>query len=395
MGKLRFHMVRVGGPIFSFPIQIPFGDRDLPSTATRHRCWNDNGDRGQDAAVSVTRTTRRRFETVRWSILIGLLAAAGCMPGSDTGVVVYTALDPEFSEPILHDFSRESGLPVLPKWDAESTKTVGLANAIVAEARRPRCDVFWNNEILNTLRLQEKGLLAAYRSPAAKPFPAQFRDRQGMWTGLAARARILLVNTQVVPAASRPTSIHDLANREWKGLVAMAKPLFGTTATHAACLFAVLGEERARTFFLDLKKNQIQILSGNKQVAMSVASGRLAFGLTDTDDALAMIDRGYPVAIVYPDRGKDELGTLFIPCTLAILKGCPHPAAARRLIDYLLGPTVEARLARGPSGQIPLSPAVTVESRLPSLRGVKAMEVDFAEAARHWDTAAAFLRDCF
>ena len=29
---------------------------------------------------------------------------------------------------------------------------------IIAEANRPRCDLFWNNEILNTIRLKEKGL---------------------------------------------------------------------------------------------------------------------------------------------------------------------------------------------------------------------------------------------
>ncbi len=31
---------------------------------------------------------------------------------------------------------------------------------------------------------------------------------------------------------------------------------------------------------------------------MSVAAGRLAFGLTDTDDALEEVEKGMPVAIV-------------------------------------------------------------------------------------------------
>ena len=61
---------------------------------------------------------------------------------------------------------------MLAKFDVESTKTVGLVNALIAEADRPRCDVFWNNEILNTMRLEAKGLLDVYRSPAAEEFPA-------------------------------------------------------------------------------------------------------------------------------------------------------------------------------------------------------------------------------
>ena len=55
------------------------------------------------------------------------------------------------------DFEKASGIRVLPKYDVESTKTVGLTAAIIAEAARPRCDVFWNNEILNTLRLEAEG----------------------------------------------------------------------------------------------------------------------------------------------------------------------------------------------------------------------------------------------
>src|SRR5947207_1919885 len=92
-------------------------------------------------------------------LLAPLLFAAGCSFESSDEVVVYSALDREFSEPILERFTRESGVTTLPKYDLESAKTVGLTMAIIAEANRPRCDVFWNNEILNTLRLKDKGLL--------------------------------------------------------------------------------------------------------------------------------------------------------------------------------------------------------------------------------------------
>ncbi len=92
----------------------------------------------------------------------------------------------------------------------------------------------------------------------------------------------------------------------------------------------------------------MQVLSGNKQVAQAVGSGQLAFGLTDTDDAMGEVDAGSPVAIVYPDREPGGLGTLFIPNTLAILKGAPHPRRAEALADYLLSPEVETALAEGP-----------------------------------------------
>jgi iron(III) transport system substrate-binding protein len=90
----------------------------------------------------------------------------------------------------------------------------------------------------------------------------------------------------------------------------------------------------------------------------------LAFGLTDTDDAISEKDNGMPVEIVYPDQGEDGLGTLFIPNTLAIIKGSPHGEQARRLVDHLLAPEIEARLAEGPSAQFPVNPAVEIQPRV-------------------------------
>ena len=335
-------------------------------------------------------------------LLVVLLALAGC--GSAPDVVVYAALDGEFSQPILDDYERRHGLDVAEQFDTEAFKTVGLYRRIVAEASRPRCDLFWNNEIITTLRLERLGLLSAYRPPRAKMFPARYRSRQGYWHGFAARARVLIVNTKHLPDEDEwPKSILDLPQPRWKGRLAMAKPLFGTTFTHACCLFAHWGDERAERFYRDLKRNEVRIVPGNKDVAERVASGQFTLGLTDTDDAMIYQRQGHPVAIVYLDRdaATDDLGTLFIPNTVAIIKGGPNPQAARRLVDYLLTAEVERRLAQGESAQIPLARDVTVADLPVATPGVggpntaKPLPVDFAAAAEKWDVARAFLRDTF
>ena len=302
--------------------------------------------------------------------------------GAGPRVVVYSSLDREFSEPLLKDYAARTGVEVLPKFDVESTKTVGLTNLIITEAEQPRCDLFWNNEILNTLRLKEKGLLAPFHPAHADELPATFRSKDDTWFGFAARARILLVNTRLVGEADRPAGIKDLLNPRWKGRIGIAKPLFGTTATQAACLFVAWGDEKAKAFFRDLKSNDVQVLSGNKQVATAVGSGQLAFGLTDTDDAMSEVDAGSPVVIVYPDRKPDELGTLFVPNTLALIKGSRRPEAARALADYLLSPSIETSLANGPSAQIPLLATTVAKPRVETPKTVHAMEVDFEAAVQ-------------
>jgi iron(III) transport system substrate-binding protein len=321
-----------------------------------------------------------------------LLLLPGCWGSSGPEVVCYTALDRDFSEPVFQQFEKDTGIQVLPKYDQESTKTVGLTNTLLAEQEHPRCDVFWNNEILNTLRLEKRGLLDVYVPPTAAGFPGEFRAAEGTWHGFAARARVLVVNTNLVPEADVPDSIEDLCDVKWKDKVGIAKPLFGTTASHAACLFAYWGDERAKDYFRRVKANA-RIMSGNKAVAEAVGSGGLAFGLTDTDDAIIEKDAGRPVAIVYPDQQEGGVGTLFIPNTLAIIKGGPNAAAARRLVDYLLTPEVEAVLAEGRSAQIPVHPATVAELRVETPHTVRPMKIDFRAAADQWDTASEFLRD--
>jgi iron(III) transport system substrate-binding protein len=269
-----------------------------------------------------------------------------------------------------------------------------LTQAILAERERSRCDVFWNNEILNTLRLQRHDLLRPYKSPAAEQYPASMRSPSGLWYGFAARARVLIVNTNQVPEERRPKSIRDLVDPQWYERCGIAKPLFGTTATHAACLFAAWGDEAAKEFFLGVKRNA-RVMSGNKQVALAVAAGTLAFGLTDTDDAIIEVERGMPVAIVYPDQGEGQVGTLFIPNTLALIKDSPHPEAAEKLVEYLLTSDVERRLAEGPSAQIPLREGVPASPRVKTPAEVRAMEIDWSAAAEKWDTAAEFLKSEF
>lgn len=344
--------------------------------------------------MRVTTNTRSAGAVLMLVLVLGFCGCKGSAFENGTGrVVVYTALDREFSEPILEKYESETGVQVDAKYDVESTKTVGLTNAIIAEADRPRADLFWNNEILNTLRLHRLGLLESFTPEYADAIPDQYKADDGTWYGFAARARILIVNKNLVPESDRPTSIRDLADPKWKGQTAIAKPLFGTTASHAACLFEVWGESKAKQYFHDLKANEVAILAGNKQVAQDVASGRFAFGMTDTDDAMVMIEQlGAPVVIVYPDQEEGGLGTLFIPNTLARIKGSPHPSAADDLAGAILSPEVEATLAAGPSAQIPLLETTDASARVETPRTIKGMTVDFEAAAARWDEVAQFIR---
>ena len=166
-------------------------------------------------------------------------------------------------------------------------------------------------------------------------------------------------------------------------------------AAQAACLFATWGPKRTETFFRLLRDNRVKVLPDGKQVAVAVSSGSLAFGLTDSDEALIEVEKGMPATIVHPDQQPGGMGTLFLPSTVAIIKGGPHPATARRLVDFLLSPPVESSLAKGERALIPLNTAAKVKIRVPTPPTVRPMQVDFEQAADAWDAAAGFLRTVF
>lgn len=295
-------------------------------------------------------------------------------------VVVYTALDREFSEPIFKQFTAKSGIEVRPVFDSESVKTVGLVNRLLAEKARPRCDVFWNNEIIRSVQLAEEGLVEPYTSPAAADIPAALKDPGGMWTGFGARARVLMVNTKLLPnKADWPRSTAELADAKWKGRCVVARPLFGTTNTHLAAHWAAVGPEKAQAFWSAAGANAI-LVSGNKQAANAVARGEAAWCLTDTDDAYVAQLEGSPVAMIYPEEELGGPGVMLIPNTAVLIKGAPNAENAKKLIDYIVSAEVEKTLSESSSAQIPVRPGLSAPKGLPELPKGRILQVDWKQS---------------
>ncbi|MCE9594463.1 MAG: extracellular solute-binding protein [Planctomycetes bacterium] len=313
------------------------------------------------------------------SLSLGVLACvasltAACAPDPD--LRVYCAHDQVFAEPLIQRYAKEHNLDVRVEFDIEGQKTVGLVTRILEEGNRPRCDVFWNNEAAHSARLAERGLLASYDSPSAKDIPTEFRDPQHRWTGFGARARVLIVNTNLAD----PAQIHgvrDLLDPRFKGKTCMAKPLTGTTLSHAAAWIDALGEAQTIAFLRELEAAGVNFVQSNGQVMRLVSSGEMAYGLTDTDDFNVARMKGAPVAVVYPDQ--DGEGTLVIPNSVMILANAPHPDAARAFVDWVLSKDVEAELARCDAAQIPVRADVPRPAHVRSAAEFKTMRVDWSK----------------
>lgn len=322
------------------------------------------------------------------ALLSPVLGASACKSKARE-VVIYTSVDQVFSEPIFKAFERESGIAVRAVFDTEETKSTGVLNRLVAEAQRPQADVFWANDPVRPFLLVKRGLVAPYLSPSAADIPAAFRAADGTWTNFAARARVLLVNKKRVSPGEMPRSIRDLADPRWKGQTAMANPLFGTATMHVAALFAAWGEERARAFLESLKVNNVRIASSNGEVKRLVVGGEVAFGIADTDDGQEAVQEGAPVEVVYPDQ--DGMGTLVMPTAIVLIRGGSHTEPGKKLIDYLLSPNVEQRMAEV-AAHMPLRSGVATPPSVKRVQDIRAMPVDYATMAAEMERIQPWLR---
>ena len=334
--------------------------------------------------------TRHHFLLLAFAIL-----TAGCgrseeaAPAAARTVTVYVSTDRVFSEPVLQEYRRRSGVTVNAVYDTEETKSTGLANRLLAEQGRPQADVFWSNEPVRTLVLKSRGILAPYRSSSAEGIPSVLRDPDGQWTGFSARMRVIAYNTKLVKADEAPQSVLDLVDPKWKSQVAIADPRFGSTSFHVAALYTVLGDEKADAFFRQLKANDVRIVDGNSVVRDMVVRGEVKLGLTDTDDVNVALEDGQPIAMILPDRSG--MGVPVMPNMVSLVRGAPRGDEGQRLIDYLLSPEVERMLAESDAVQIPVHQGVPGPKNMPAINSFKPMTLDYSKAAARVEDVTARL----
>ena len=201
-----------------------------------------------------------------------------------------------------------------------------------------------------------------------------------------------------------PTSVADLLDPRFGAdgrRAAVARPLNGTTYAHAVALLtrdAAQGKAFWTAVAARATSGDVKVVPGNGAVMRMVADAAngVAWGVTDTDDARVALEKGDPVAVVYPDQGEGQPGTLVIPNTAALVKGGDRPADAETFLRWLLSKENEGSLAAGPIANIPLRDDVVAPPHVKRPgKDFRAMEVDWAAVGRDRDRWQGFLAGLF
>ena len=308
-------------------------------------------------------------------VLLVLLVIACRRPVKS--LVMYIDPEPEVTFGLMYYYQREARVKVTQYHNHDYSGAAATA-LLTRERDHPKADVYWGGDPIYCEILRQRGLAIPFTTDSE--IPQQYRDPHQTWIGFAARARVLLVREAL---NDKPQSIRAYTDPKFRGRGALANPLSGTTRSHFAALATVWGDQKLVEFYQALLHNGTHITKDTEESADLVVKGEADFALVDTDVAVARIQKLLPLAIIYPDSAKDQLGTMIIPNALMIVKGCKDFDAARDLVSYLTSLDGETRVVTlGPS-HIPLNPGVAIRTRYTRrTESLEVMRFDYTAAAQ-------------
>ncbi len=330
-------------------------------------------------------------ELVVWTLLYAALLATAACRSPRREVVVYTSVEEGHAAPIFQEFTRRSGIVVRPVYSIEAAGG-GLVSRLAGEQDKTEADVVWNNEFVQTMMLKQRGLLAPHASPSTRNLPGRYLDPPNCFSCVGARCRALLIQTRLAPPSVQ-ASIESLLDPDIPShRVGIAYPPSDSNAAHAAALYAVQGEDATRWFFQRIRARGVRVLDSARELRQMMADWQLAVGLTDSDVACSVATKDAPIRVEIPDA--ESLGVFLIPSTVALIKGAPHAADARKLIDYLLSAETEKRLIKAGLFQFSLRDLDSPQGCLEGRR-FRRMDVSLEEVFRRYENCRADLEQIF
>lgn len=308
-------------------------------------------------------------------------------------IVLYTSLRETAVRPVIAPFEADTGATV--RVVRARRPSTAEAPGLVAQFADARADVWWCQETLATVALKRAGAFARMDPPpsGADAIPSALHDTDRTWFGFAPRARIIMVNTGLVPADRIPRSMWDLLDPQWREKLVVAAPTGGTALFHFLALREMLGPDETDRFVDGLRGNACVVAPSDRRLAEMIGSGEAWVGMTDTSDCLGVRADGAAVDAIYPDQ--HGCGTLLIPHTVALLSTSADPIAARQLVEYLLSERAERILVQQGRGQLPLRSSDDRPAGIANAAELHVMPVDLTSAAARAGDLGPALRAAF
>jgi iron(III) transport system substrate-binding protein len=274
-------------------------------------------------------------------------------------VILYSSNQPELIEMVSRGFEAKTGIKVSPV----RLGTGEAMKRIQAEKDNPLCDVFWSGDVA-VLDNAKKNFMT-YKSPEAKVLPANYVEKDQLWTSTNVHIMIIMVNKKLVSESEKPNTWADLFLPKWKGKVAMANPeKSGSAYAQVYGIYKLYGWEGLKKLIANAK-----ILDSSSLIYKGTAEGEYSLGITMEYAAYRYIVGGSKdVGILYPQDGAFDA-----PEGAAIINHCKHPEEAKSFFDYLLSKEVEKEIFEKHYRR-PARPDIVISGGLPKISEIKLLK---------------------
>jgi iron(III) transport system substrate-binding protein len=251
----------------------------------------------------------------------------------------------------------------------------------------PTFSVWWGGSADNYIAADAEGLLEPYQPLGSMKIPKAFKDDSGHWTGVYMGALGFAVNRRalVERALSEPMSWADLIKPAYRGNIAIAHPATsGTAYTALATVAQVLGKDldRGLGYFGALNENVGLYPRAGSEAARLAGQGDVAVGIAFSHDIVRAIEDGASdLKVVFPSEGTGyEIGAM------ALVRNAPHPAEAKRFMDWALSERAQELGPLFSAYQIPTIPDAKVPQKSARLSSITLIDYDFYWAGEHRQT---------
>jgi iron(III) transport system substrate-binding protein len=318
----------------------------------------------------MARITRRQFN----GMLLAGAAATLPLPARSQGagkVTLYLGPPEKTSAALAQAFEKKSGIkPTFLRLSAGES-----INRVRAEKANPQASIVYGIGLPSILTLKSDGLLQPYKSPEAAAIPAKYKDPDGWWTGTDVDFIGIASNKQFLKekGLKAPATWEDLTRPELAGQVCIGNPATsGTGYTFMTTIIQLMGEQKGWDYLKRFNTNVSQYTRSGIGPTQLVGRGEVGVGILFAHDILGSIDRGFPIEMSLPAEGTGY--DLFC---VAMLKGAPEEAQAKKFVDWSCTPESQEVLAASEYFDVPTNPKAKVHDLVKPYTNAKLIDFDF------------------
>ena len=269
--------------------------------------------------------------------LLPALAAPSVQAAEAGAVNVYSYRQPYLIEPLLKEFTDETGVKVNVIF-AEK----GLIERIEAEGRNSPADVLLTVDIGNLTQAVSSGIAQPVKSAALEAaIPQSYRAEDGQWFGLTRRARVVYASKDRVKQDA--ITYEELADPKWRGKICTRSGQHQYNVALIASMIAHHGEAWTEEWLKGVKANLARKPAGNDRLQVKgVYAGECDIALGNTYYMGAMLtDEKEPeqkawaesVTMLFPNTV--DRGTHVNVSGAVVAKNAPNRDNAVKLVEFL------------------------------------------------------------